>query len=72
MTALTHFTPHNRRPQQAAVARVCADELRRIEQALGPNATAEERATAREQVRDLVDLAEWRTVKLPPERREAA
>ena len=72
MTALTNFTPSKRGPQQAAVARVCADELRGIEQALGPNATTEQRATAREQVRDLVDLAEWGTVKLPPERREAA
>ena len=68
---MKHRTPSKRGPQRAAVAHVCTDELRRIEQALGPNGTPEQRAAAREQVRDLVDLAEWRTAKLPPERRGA-
>lgn len=72
---MTNLTASPSAYRGAAVAHVSALTLRVIEQALGPRASEWDRALARQAVRDLIDVAQWRNVELPPVRsksREAA
>jgi hypothetical protein len=42
-----------------------------VEDALGPNSTPAFRVLARQQVRDLLEVAKWKAVDLPADHREA-
>ena len=61
-----------RHPRAPAVARVASGTLRQIERALGPGATAEQRARVADQIRELIEPAEWRAEPLPPDGRVSA